>query len=157
MPSLSEFVGVQYERFTDIFNAVSNLKKSGKENLMKNFVNTRKSTLNKNWGKFEFAYEQYLTVKADNKDNAYFTMDMYTQSEDKYVAAKACLLGILDIFITIPTAPTDGETPIHVNVQPRRMYPLIELTQFLGVYTEWPAYRDLFELTVKNDKDFHTV
>lgn len=77
---------MQYERFSGICNAISNMKKMGKDNLTKNLINTRIAILKKNWGKFESTHEQILTVNAHNKENAYYGDDIYTQCENKYVA-----------------------------------------------------------------------
>ena len=79
---------MQYDLFTFTNNAVTNLKKSGKEKITKNVVITRMAALDKIWMKFDNTHEQLLTVKTDIEKDNYFPIDLYSQCEDKYTSAK---------------------------------------------------------------------
>lgn len=133
----------QRELQVRISRAVEYLKKMGAPNITSSAVATRTRLLDQTWQKFEAQHDLLRAVLKDKfKDSDYVTSGVYDLAEGAYVAQRS----ELDKYAT--RLRTDAETARVNDAAPRTSLPRIKIPQFVGIYAEWPTFRDLYQSVI---------
>ncbi|KAL0839852.1 hypothetical protein ABMA28_016477 [Loxostege sticticalis] len=146
---------------SDVYNRMEkarvNFKKSPKDRLTSNYIETRIDILNGQWETFNKVHEQIINEvsDADYAELEYFTEDFYTKTEDLYADLKTELKASLDKCTRVPTKTQDAlrshEEQISVHL------PKITIPSFSGRYSEWTTFRDLFLSLIHNNNALQKV
>lgn len=152
---IPEFIDIQLGLYDLILNTIENLRKVRKDNVTRNMVAARMSTLEKHWEKFTVNYDRLLAVKSKHNEEAYLMEDVYNECKDKHSSARAYMMDLLHEFLVRDPLRRISDT--LAPVQPKRMFPALELPKFSSIYTKWPIFRDLFPTMVKNDNAHPSV
>lgn len=121
-----------------IHSAYSNFKKSPKERLTWNYVQTKLDVLENYWGSFQTNHKQLLQHfdQEDFDDDAY--LETYFSVEDEYALAKDLMLTKLS-----DLTPKRNEQKTESSMQPIKLPP-IQIPKFDGQYSDWTSFHDQF-------------
>lgn len=144
MESLISFQDDLAKRIT---KATNNFKKSPKERLTRDYVESRLESLEQLWSDFRQGHKELLQT-ADSKllsAQSYIATDVYEQTEEKFTNHKCELKKFLSSFkvqssLTQSVVNNERETSKATLVK----LPKITIPSFSGKYTEWTTFRDLF-------------
>ncbi|CAK1584061.1 unnamed protein product [Parnassius mnemosyne] len=102
-------IRAQSDMYHRIENARVNFKKSPKDRLTSNYIETRIDILNGQWETFNKVHEQLISEvsDADYAELYYFNEDFYTKTEDLYADYKTELKASLEKCTRVPTKTQD--------------------------------------------------
>ncbi|CAK1585679.1 unnamed protein product [Parnassius mnemosyne] len=102
-------IRAQSDMYHRIENARVNFKKSPKDRLTSNYIETRIDILNGQWETFNKVHEQLISEvsDADYAELDYFNEDFYTKTEDLYADYKTELKASLEKCTRVPTKTQD--------------------------------------------------
>ncbi|XP_076284663.1 uncharacterized protein LOC143211104 [Lasioglossum baleicum] len=149
----------QHTLFGRISRAVENLKKLGKTNMTKGTIQTKLATLESTWAEFQSQDLQLDTnATAEDRKAAYFTEELFEETEDMFCIQKGQLLTLLDDLereMGPPAAPSADNAPLPSSGRrSRSSMPRIDLPTFSGRFAQWTRFRDLFTALVIKDDDW---
>lgn len=117
---------------------------SGKEKLTQPYLKTRLELLETYWLRFEDGH-YYLIDHEDASVSAYLKEDIYTHTEDNYVATKTRIAAMVrDDNPTVRHDPGPTTASFFKQIQ----LPKISLPSFSGEQLAWESFRDLFRSLV---------
>ncbi|KAJ0169553.1 hypothetical protein K1T71_014738 [Dendrolimus kikuchii] len=130
-----------------------NFKKSSKERLTKDYIESRLESLESMWAQY-MSNHSNIVSSSDVKllqSTKYITDDLFYVTEECYVEYKCVLKSKLSAFSTNVTQTSqNANCSNHNNVK----LPKITIPQFSGDYSQWSTFRDLFvSLVHKSDID----
>ncbi|XP_022832838.1 uncharacterized protein LOC111360825 [Spodoptera litura] len=146
---------------TVIQKALTNFKKSPKERLSVEYIQTRLELLENDWSSFKNTktqlYGQYKIEDIVSQKVA----DIYDSTEDIYITCKCLMKSTLNkININEPQMQnnscnnsTNSSKSSHSFVK----LPKITIPTFSGKYSEWTTFHDLFISLVHNNKSLDNV
>lgn len=145
----------QQDLFVRISRLVENLRKSGQTNVTAGLVQSRLQLLEKYWTKVEANDELLRPYRDALKSSDYLRKDFMALVEEAYLNQKGVLLDM----VTPPTSAHSAATTAPVSEQSaaRTTLPRIQLPQFSGKFEDWPAFRDLFQSIIGNDRSLSAV
>ncbi|XP_011862883.1 PREDICTED: uncharacterized protein LOC105559304, partial [Vollenhovia emeryi] len=130
MSQVESLMRAQAELYGRISRSIENLKKTGAAKITLGTVEARLQALESHWVKFEANHDQILLAPPVSiAESDYIKLGTYSLAEDAYLQQKGNLGG---------------------NV--RTTLPRIQLPCFSGKYEDWPAFRDLFQSIIGQDK-----
>lgn len=141
-----------------IHRGLTNLKKSPKERLSVDYIQTRRELLERDWNLFVTNYtklhEQYET------QGIKMLSELYDSTEDTYITY-TCLIKSMLAKYDVPkaTIPEPG-TSSNSNKSSTNSFvklPKISIPNFSGKYSEWTTFRDLFVSLVHNNSSLDNV
>ncbi|KAF9819365.1 hypothetical protein SFRURICE_001567, partial [Spodoptera frugiperda] len=141
-----------------IHRGLTNLKKSPKERLSVDYIQTRRELLERDWNLFVTNYtklhEQYET------QGIKMLSELYDNTEDTYITY-TCLIKSMLAKYDVPkaTIPEPG-TSSNSNKSSTNSFvklPKISIPNFSGKYSEWTTFRDLFVSLVHNNSSLDNV
>lgn len=128
-----------------------NFKKSPKERLTIEYIETRKELLEQNWSNFESIhcklYENYSAEQIGQKVDS-----IYESTEDSYINYKTHMKTLLNSISgkisgqDINTDKSNKKSSAFVKL------PKISIPSFSGQYSEWATFNDLFKALVHNNE-----
>lgn len=135
----------QAELYGRISRIVENLKKLGQSNITADAVQSRLTTLEIYWARFE---EQHKTLHMVHKEalkrHEYTKTDVPSFVEEAYLSQKGVLL---DCAARLAAHAKTSESPVVVKAEmpsARSSLPRIQLPHFAGKFEDWPSFKDLF-------------
>ena len=128
-----------------------NFKKTPKERLTVEYIETRKELLEQNWSNFESIhcklYESYNAEEIDQKvDN------IYESTEDNYINYKAHMKTVLNKMSVKGSEQENGTDKSTKKSSAFVKLPKITIPTFSGQYSEWATFNDLFKALVHNNE-----
>lgn len=123
-----------------------NFKKSPKDRLSKEYIETRQELLERDWSLFCTNHAK-LHEMHGVKDNSKL-IDLYENTEDTYITYKCSIKSMLSRYIVTKESTCNSGTKQSAFVK----LPKIAIPIFSGRYSEWTTFRDLFlSLVHKNE------
>ncbi|KMQ86040.1 hypothetical protein RF55_15095 [Lasius niger] len=151
---IEDLIHNQIELHGHISRMVENLRKLGQANITSDAVESRLTSLENHWSRFEEQHTTLVTVHRDAVRNLdYKKKDYIGTVEDTYLTQKGILLDYAAELARQnqpPTTRTESTTS-------RSTLPRIQLPQFSGKYEDWPAFRDLFQSMIGKDGNLSGV
>lgn len=135
-----------------------NFKKSPKERLTKEFLETKLEVLDKDWASFSETnsklYESFTLENIEKKLG-----DIYEQTEEIYISYKSLIKSKLNQFKEITSGKCSQEM---YTSQPKAgssfvKLPKITIPIFSGNYSEWVTFHDLFTSLIHNNDTLDNV
>ncbi|CAG5007379.1 unnamed protein product [Parnassius apollo] len=144
--SLQTLIKIQEDIYNRLSKAKSNFKKSPKDRITKQYVETRLENIQELWSQFTSTH--ILIIKDDSMDlnsTSYVRNDVYDKTETIYLDLKCELKTILSSLEgDIHQQPNKSiSNELGINNMGVKL-PKIVVPTFSGKYTEWPTFRDLF-------------
>lgn len=156
---MEELFSLQDELFDNLMKAERNFKKTPKERIKRQYLETRLELLEQLFKDFKDGHKE-VVAKAKNKKEAYcFTVGKYENFEELYVQYKSSLREALQQFLTPVTgfpnpAVTNNDNINHCSDV---KLPRIQISTFGGKYEEWPTFYDMFSSLIHNNKNISSV
>ncbi|XP_043279324.1 uncharacterized protein [Venturia canescens] len=132
------------------------MRKLGQANITAGTIQTRLTTLDRYWEKFEAQHETLLSQHGNEiEELEYKTQDLASTVEEIYMNQRGILL---DYISELPHQPNHTiSQQRRDSPQARTSLPRIQLPSFNGEYEDWPRFRDLFLSMIGNDNHLHDV
>ncbi|KAJ8724347.1 hypothetical protein PYW08_015821 [Mythimna loreyi] len=134
-----------------IQRGLTNFKKSPRERLTVDYIQTKEELLERDWNLFTNNYTKLYELYT-TKDNTKI-VEMYDSTEDTYITYKCLIKSTLSKYSI--SKKTDKESSSSSSVPKSCTFvklPKIAIPIFSGKYSEWTTFRDLFvSLVHKND------
>lgn len=119
-----------------------NVAKVGKDKLTRPFLTARFELLESYWARFWQAHETLMDFERVD-DSDYMKGDVFTITEDNYVAAKSRILSFLN-----PQRTTESKDGDAGSVLKQIQLPKLNLPTFSGHQLAWEGFRGLFKSLV---------
>lgn len=137
-----------------------NFKKSPKDRLTQDYIESKLETLEQLWSEFRNGHKNLMQT-VDSKlltGDKYISDDIYDKTEDEYTDYKCELKRKLALFIASTSKATVNLAEVKENVKSSLVkLPKINIPNFSGKYTEWITFRDLFTSMIHSNESLDNV
>lgn len=145
---MESLIFIQEDVSTRIAKAKSNFKKSPKDRLNKDYVETRLQSLENLWAQFVENHRELLKAGDPKvlKASSYIENDVYSETEEVYVECKCFIKAALSSYVDEVERFSEcnsGTNKGH-KTESNAKLPKIIIPMFSGKYSEWSAFRDLY-------------
>lgn len=150
----------QEDLFSRLKKARVNFRKSPKERITKDYVESRLETLEQMWSEFRIGHKELLQKVEPTvlKTTNYISEDIYDQAEELFTDYKCELKGTLSKFKNESTSQSHVYNQNDSVAKPSQVkLPKICIPSFSGKYTEWTSFRDLFVSMIHNNEALENV
>lgn len=159
---MESIINVQRELQKSIDKGFINFKKSPKDRITLEYIETRLENLERDWQLF---YKNNTKLNADYKraeieTSSYVTEDFYDKTEDSYIMYKSCMKTERNKLLAQNIVQTNVKVKETVEGESSSSFvklPKISIPIFSGKYSEWPTFRDLFTSLVDTNKNIDNV
>ncbi|KAL0849314.1 hypothetical protein ABMA28_013636 [Loxostege sticticalis] len=160
---MDSIINLQRELQKAIERAVTNYKKSPKDRITPEYLETRLENLDRDWQSFHSNHSKlYQTCKIDEiSASSYHTDEVYDHTEDTYIFFKSTMKAELNRLLILRTdrsasvkSTNSGESKSNSSFV---KLPKISIPTFSGNYSEWPTFRDLFVSLVDKNSSLDNV
>ncbi|XP_013168595.1 PREDICTED: uncharacterized protein LOC106118482 [Papilio xuthus] len=147
---MSEALKVCLRRQEELFERVSkaqiNYKKSPKDRLTVNYIETKIEALNKLWESFLSIHNEVVASvdKSEKSKLTYFAEDMYSEFEDIYETYKIKLKDDLQLYQPTSCVSASNNQTSTVATSSDVRLPTIHLPKFSCGYENWQTFYDMF-------------
>lgn len=142
-----------------IEKAFSNYKKTPRERLTVEYVETRLELLESSWQSFhenhKKLYESHSSEEID--ESTYVTAEVYDKTEDTYICYKSLLKTVRNKLVSKSEKPQHNPSASTADKQSAVKLPRISIPTFSGKYSEWTTFRDLFISLVHKNESLDNV
>lgn len=148
--SLEQVLARQAKLAMSISNSNSNLRKLGQENYTRSVLTMRINVVEKNWKEFNDNDLVLCNPRSEDDENhEYFTSNVYSTTETKYLEALSYHYMCLDQLPppeALVGAPTTSTMPLRAPRTPK-----LELRKFSGKLADWAEFKDQFVALVSTN------
>lgn len=151
-------INVQNSLCKSIEKGLINFKKSPKDRITIEYLETRLENLERDWQLFHLnntkLYENYPL--SDIEKSSYGEEDLYDKTEDTYILYKSTMKTEIKRLLLVQRQCVKDV----VENEPSSSFvklPKISIPIFSGKYSEWPTFRDLFVSLVDKNKALDNV
>lgn len=142
-----------------LFKARINFKKSPKDRINKDFIESKLELLEQLWLEFRQGHKDLMRTIEPNtlKSSPYLKDEIYDKTEDEYTEYKCELKSKLSKFVSSHSdQSTSGRETITMRSNLLKL-PKITIPNFSGKYHEWTTFRDLFTSMIHNNESLDSV
>ncbi|KAJ8734219.1 hypothetical protein PYW07_014770 [Mythimna separata] len=158
---MDALLAYQKEVLDNLKKSEKNYKKTPKDRLKKPYLETRLDNLEQLWITFKDGHKSLIgKVTEKDKQDTYFTEDMYEEFEELYVSYKTLLKEALQPYLASSSGTSSvtpkisaGQTVSECEVK----LPRVQLPTFSGKYVEWQSFYDMFNSLVHTNKNLSPV
>lgn len=145
MPLQSQ-VQVQDDIYARLLRTKTNYKKSPKERITIQYVETRLENVEELWAQFSLTHTQIVKdfESKELKLSSYIVNEVYYNTEELYFDLKCELKTALNKFKSDISPVAGSASNVSQNKSVSVRLPKLTIPTFSGKYTEWPTFRDLF-------------
>lgn len=161
---MNALLSYQKEILEKLKKADKNYRKTPNERIKKPYLETRLCNLEQLWDEFKTGHKSIIgKVTYEDKQDAYFTEDMYEEFEELYVSYKSSLKEALQPYLMTSSTKSPieaGSGGAHVQHAVRECevkLPRIQLPTFSGNYVEWQTFYDMFLSLIHNNHNLSAV
>ncbi|CAG9557948.1 unnamed protein product [Danaus chrysippus] len=150
---MENIINFQEDLYERIVKAKTNFKKSPKERITKEYVDSRLENLEQLWFEFLSGHKDlFRSYNAkDVKGSSYVTKNVYDKAEEMYLEYK-CDLKTLSKQFESKLIVESNEPKPKVSNRMHANYPQINIPHFSGNYQEWTTFKSLFKSLVINNE-----
>ncbi|XP_022814033.1 uncharacterized protein LOC111347879 [Spodoptera litura] len=157
--SLQSHVRVQDDIYVRLSRAKSNFKKSPKDRITVQYLQTRLESIEELWAEFTLTHTQ-MVKDFDHKEltsSPYTVNEVYFNTEELYLDLRCELKTALSKFKNsdVPSAMSSNNDSPGKGITIK--LPRITIPTFSGKYTEWPTFRDLFVSAIHKNSTIDNV
>ncbi|CAG9568340.1 unnamed protein product [Danaus chrysippus] len=145
---MENIINFQEDLYERIVKAKTNFKKSPKERITKEYVDSRLENLEQLWFEFLSGHKDLFrshTAK-DVKSSTYVTKNVYDKAEEMYLEYK-CDLKTLSKQFESKLIVESNEPKSKFSNRMHANYPQINIPYFSGNYQEWTTFKALAIIT----------
>lgn len=158
---MDALLAYQKEVLDNLKKSEKNYKKTPKDRLKKPYLETRLDNLDQLWITFKDGHKSLIgKVTLKDKQDTYFTEDMYEEFEELYVSYKTLLKEALQPYL----ASSSGTSSVTPKISAEQTVsecevklPRVQLPTFSGKYVEWQSFYDMFNSLVHTNKNLSPV
>ncbi|KOB68375.1 Uncharacterized protein OBRU01_18441 [Operophtera brumata] len=143
-----------------IAKAKSNFKKSPRDRLSKDYVETKLQSLEQLWAQFLDNHRELLKTCDQTllRASSYLDKDVYSETEEVYVECRCLIKAALSKYVDEPEQFSEcnsGNSKGNKRGSNAKL-PKIIIPIFSGKYSEWSAFRDLY-LSLVHNTDMESI
>ncbi|CAH2084595.1 unnamed protein product [Euphydryas editha] len=154
---MEALLSLQDELYDNLMKAERNFKKTSKERIKRQYLETRLELLEQLFKDFKDGHKE-VVARAKGKKESYFTEGKYEIFEELYVQYKSSLREALQQFLpSVTELPSPAVYNSANNNCSDIKLPRIQLPTFEGRYEEWPTFYDMFSSLIHNNKNISSV
>lgn len=129
-----------------IERGLTNFKKSPKDRLTYEYIDTRLDNLEKDWDLFRKNNSKLYEISNPDElcTSDYVKLEMYEVTEETYLNYKCQLKALLKQIALVTTQVNTNRDSMQGSCSPLVKLPKITIPIFSGKYAEWTTFRDLF-------------
>lgn len=153
---MEALLNCQNDLCSRIFKARSNFKKSPKERISKDFIESKLESLEQLWSEFRHGHKDVMRTIEPNvlKSSFYLKDEIYDKTEDEYTDYKCELKAKL----TKLSNSMSNQATIGGSIKSNLVkLPKISIPNFSGKYHEWTTFRDLFTSMIHKNESLDNV
>lgn len=157
---MESLLNYQYDVSERIGKAKINFKKSPKDRLTKDYIESKLETLEQLWLEFRNSHKELMQIVGidELKGSKYMSEEIYDSTEEEFTEYKCELKRKLALFNASMSQATAGSVSVNENVKCNLVkLPKITIPSFSGKYTEWVTFRDLFMSMIHNNESLDDV
>lgn len=141
-----------------IYKGYNNFKKSPKERLTIEYIDTRLELLEKDWASFTDANSK-LHERFALSDIGQKVVDIYDCTEDTYITYKSLMKSTLNKIKVVKESgqPNRNLASSNASSSASAKLPKITIPTFSGNYSEWTTFHDLFTSMVHKNEALDNV
>lgn len=158
MPLQSQ-VQVQDDIYARLLRTKTNYKKSPKERITIQYVETRLENVEELWAQFSLTHTQIVKdfESKELKLSPYIVNEVYYNTEELYFDLKCELKTALNKFKSDISPVAGSASNVSQNKSVSVRLPKLTIPTFSGKYTEWPTFRDLFVSAIHKNSSIDNV
>ncbi|CAH0723391.1 unnamed protein product, partial [Brenthis ino] len=159
---MEKYIAYQMELFDNLKNSEKNLKKTPKERIKKQYLETRLEQLETLWIEFKEGHKNIVLKisKDEDRKNPYFKNEVFEAFEEMFINNKSMLKEMLLPFLESSKSQTTGVSDItDSNKNSEIKLPIIKIPTFTGCKRCGRRHHSLIHIDhePKNDKPVETA